>query len=699
MKKILALVLVMALCLTLGATAFASGEASTSSASYAYTVTADGVEEAAGDDATIEGNITDAGISQFSFSSTSTLLVAVEGDDTTEGAVSFVLGGDSATYDAADLDIYERAQELLGFESFDSVITSTTGTLITAHGGAYLELDGLYITSTTGIVTAGSDDDRYSGSSDDDYIDTVVVIRNCYLDSESATAIADSNWPHGTSLMVRGANRSALSIGESETYYYGTAVIVDGWAAMATDSAVGMGLDMVAYNSYARTLLGGYCSYSDSRCRDYLYGTVYESAEYGSIIANFGELYILSTDDATVDTNVIRAESEAEDLDERAAIDPLAYATEDDIVTETTGSVVAGFRNAIMMHVPDLMGSGGSISDAKGVLYVKDSTIATYEELAPEDYATGEYEASWIAKTDEATWAYLEYTLGATILIRSDNAFIHLTNATVESWTGVLLQTALNADANGNWIAADEEIGDNIGIDVIVDGTTALVGNINHEDYHRTLTIVFEDSASLTGDIFTGTVDTWHEKFADYAESGANYYRDVDGYDTIWGTYVTLCAGTTWTVVDQSNITGLTVEAGATLNGIVTVDGVVVDVTAGGTWEGDIIITAAEGSDDAASGEASGEMDAGVTAESGSDTEVASTGEYEITVDGVTGMASYQDATDANDDTVKAFVITFNGEEITGAINMGVWTADDSANQAIVSAVQTVYEAENGLGG
>ncbi|MCD7748531.1 MAG: hypothetical protein LUH42_00590 [Oscillospiraceae bacterium] len=600
-KRILSLVLALVLCLSLSATAFASSEASGeasggmsgSSAVYAYAVTADGVEETEAEDVSLEGNITAAGISQFDFSSTETDFVSVVGDDTTEGAVSFVLGGEEATYDAADLDINERAQELLGFQSFDSKIDSTTGTLITASGGAYLELDGIYATGTTGIVTAGSDSDRYSGSSDEDYIDTVVVIRDCYLDSETGTAIADANWPHGTSLMVRGSIRSSLSIGESETYYYGTAVIVDGWAAMATDSAVGMGLDMVAYNSYARTLLGGYCSYSDSRCRDYLYGTVYESAEYGSIIANFGELYILSTDDAAVDTNVIRAESEAEDLDERAAIDPLAYANEDDIVTETTGSVVAGFRNAIMMHVPDLMGGGGSISDAKGVLYVKDSTIATYEELAPEDYATGEYKDSWIEKTDEATWAYLEYTMGATILIRSDNAFIHLTNATVESWTGVLLQTALNADANGNWIGADEEIADNIGIDVIVDGTTALVGNINHEDYQRTLTIVFEDSASLTGDIFTGTVDTWHEKFADYAESGANYYRDVDGYDTIWGTYVTLEAGTTWTVVEQSNITGLTVEEGAVLNGVVTVDGETVDVTAGGTWEGDIVITAA----------------------------------------------------------------------------------------------------------
>lgn len=599
-KKIMALVL--ALCMCLSVSAFASGEASggmSSSAPATYEVTAEGVAVLdAVADAVLTGNVTGEGISAFEYTSTETNLVYVTGDDTTEGAVSFVLGGDGANYAAAELELYAGAQNVMGYESFDSRIDSANGSLITARGGAYLELTGIYARNTTGIVTAGSDSDRYSGSDDSSYIDTVVVIRDSYLESMSETGINEGNWPHGTSLMVRGANRSALSIGESETYYYGTAVVVDGWAAMATDSAVGMGLDMIAYNSYAATTLGGYCSYSDSRCRDYLYGTVYESAEYGSIIANFGELYILSTDDALVDTNVIRAESEAENLSVRVTIDPLAWADEDDIVAENKASSVTGWRNAIMLHVPDLMGGGGKISDGKGVLYVKGSTIATSEALEPADYATGEYAEAWITKTGEANYAYLEYTRGATILVRSDNAIIHLTDATVESYTGVLLQTALNADANGNWIAADAEIKDTIGIDLIVDGGTALVGNINHEDYHRTLNVSLEDSASLTGDIFTGTVDTWHEKFAEYAESGANFYRDVDGYDTVWGTNVTMAAGTVWTVADVSNITGLTVEPGAVINGTVTVDGAEVDVSAGGAWTGDIVITAA-----AASGE------------------------------------------------------------------------------------------------
>lgn len=610
-RKILAMLLVLSMILSVSA--FASGEAGGPSGGMGgsgpavYEVTADGVEVLEAEDYTLAGNVSDAGISQFEFTSTETNLANVTGDDTTEGAVSFLIGGEEATYAAADLNLYANAQNALGFESFDSKIDSANGSLITARGGAYVELDSVYAQNTTGIVTAGSDSDRYSGADDSSYIDTVVVLRDSYLESMSATPINEGNWPHGTSLMVRGANRSALSIGENETYYYGTAVVVDGWAAMATDSAVGMGLDMIAYNSYAATTLGGYCSYSDSRCRDFLYGTVYESAEYGAIIANFGELYVLGTDDALVDTNVIRAESGAENLAVRAAVNPLVWANEDDIVAENKASSVAGWRNAVMLHVPDLMKGGGKISDGKGVLYVKGSTLATSEELEPADYASGEYKEAWISKAGEANYAYLEYTRGATVLVRSDNAIIHLTDANLESYTGVLLQTALNADANGNWIAADAEIKDTIGIDLIVDGTTALEGNINHEDYHRALNVSLADSASLTGDIFTGTVDTWHEKFAAYADSGANFYRDTEGYDTVWGTNVTMAAGTVWTVAEKSNITGFVVEPGAVINGTVTVDGVEVDVTAGGTWAGDIVITASSpASAEAASGEANG---------------------------------------------------------------------------------------------
>ncbi len=95
-----------------------------------------------------------------------------------------------------------------------------------------------------------------------------------------------------------------------------------------------------------------------------------------------------------------------------------------------------------------------------------------------------------------------------------------------------------------------------------------------------------------------------------------------------------------------------------------------------------------EASDEAAEGEASGEASA---------EQLASSGEYEITVDGVTGIATYED-TDNGDQATKSFIVTFDGATIEGTIDKGVWTAVDAANQAIVDAVQTAFEGGNVVG-
>ena len=127
-KKSMALVLALCMCLALTMGAFASGEASGEAsggpsgggASYAYTVTANGVETTEDSDLVLSVPFGAAGISGFAAESGSTGLVAVQGDDTTEGAVAVTLGGSGEMFDAADLAIYPNAQEKLGFTAFDS---------------------------------------------------------------------------------------------------------------------------------------------------------------------------------------------------------------------------------------------------------------------------------------------------------------------------------------------------------------------------------------------------------------------------------------------------------------------------------------------------------------------------------------------------------------------------------------------------
>ncbi len=95
-----------------------------------------------------------------------------------------------------------------------------------------------------------------------------------------------------------------------------------------------------------------------------------------------------------------------------------------------------------------------------------------------------------------------------------------------------------------------------------------------------------------------------------------------------------------------------------------------------------------DASGEMASGEmASGEMAGGMGNQSA---------DYEITVDGVTATAHYEDI-DNGDTATKSFTITFEGKTVEGAIDKGVWTAvsGDAADQAIVDAVQTVFETGN----
>ena len=93
------------------------------------------------------------------------------------------------------------------------------------------------------------------------------------------------------------------------------------------------------------------------------------------------------------------------------------------------------------------------------------------------------------------------------------------------------------------------------------------------------------------------------------------------------------------------------------------------------------------------SGEASGDA-SGASSEEPSGEASGEGSDFEITVDGVTDIAHFEDA-DNGDEATKSFVITFDGREITGAIDHGVWTADsgDAADQAIVEAVQAAYES------
>ncbi len=56
--------------------------------------------------------------------------------------------------------------------------------------------------------------------------------------------------------------------------------------------------------------------------------------------------------------------------------------------------------------------------------------------------------------------------------------------------------------------------------------------------------------------------------------------------------YLTLENGAEWIVTGTSYLSSLTVDETSTITGTVTVNGETVDVTGGGTWEGEIVVEA-----------------------------------------------------------------------------------------------------------
>ena len=189
---------------------------------------------------------------------------------------------------------------------------------------------------------------------------------------------------------------------------------------------------------------------------------------------------------------------------------------------------------------------------------------------------------------------------------------------------------------------------------------------------------------------------------------------------------MTVGAGSTWNVTGESILNSLTVEEGGTVYGTVTenengtitvapaeealaagVYGTVSELEyvepagsggesgGGEPAEGESAEGAAPEGESAEGAAPEGESAEGAApeGESGGGAKAPSSEDFEITVDGVTDVAHYEDV-DNGDQATKSFTITFDGKEYTGKIDRGVWTADDPAGQAVVEAFQQAHESD-----
>lgn len=420
-------------------------------------------------------------------------------------------------------------------------------------GGAATNIDGgatLYISDSNLIVDGAA---RYVTAN---YNDATLIVNNSHVESTGSNAnTSQVAEPFSNeALLISGTARANFSIGATQTYYFNSTCMAEGWAALSTDSATGDGLDLYAYNTDGIAENGGYSTYADTNCRVWLYGSRMTAAEIGCIISKSGQIHAYHSSAAGDD---VMAYNEGETVNEDSSI--------------------LGGRNAVMIHAPDMMGQGLWAADC-GSFTAEDTTIGTTQELvSTKDY--NDY--------GEAVGAYIDHVSGSVFLIRSTSANIDLKNVQMESYNDTLVHTVLNADSMGNFLAPGD--GEQVNPIAVTMTDMDVAGDIRHEDYQRKMTVEL-DHTTLTGNIVSGTMDSWNSQWESYGD--VNWVVD-ESFDAVYGVGLTLGENAVWNVTGQSSLTSLAMAEGAALNGVdeITLDGEVLTPEPGKTYEGAIVVS------------------------------------------------------------------------------------------------------------
>ena len=350
--RILALIMVLAMVMSVSA--FASGEpsdetalsvnASAEPAGTAYEITADGLtaNDLPGVEVTM-GDITDTGA-----------------DTVIMNITDFGTNG----FKVSDGGAYTISNSVITKEVTEPVDANAAGGYIAGVTDGRLTIDSCI------FVNAGKGGRNGNYTVDCERTGEMVVIDSVIMqtgfegDTEGYTAdIADP--PSNLGLLISGYARANMSVGQSKTWYYGSTVITEGWAAMSTDSAQS-GFTFYSYDSTGMALHGGYGTYADTSCVDWFFASHLISPEVGAIISNNGEIHMAGGDAATADA--------------------LAFLPEDYETSDSYGdgrSTIEAGRNDVQMHSPD-MGGGGARGDFHAVLDLTDTDLVTSEELDAE---------------------------------------------------------------------------------------------------------------------------------------------------------------------------------------------------------------------------------------------------------------------------------------------------------------------------
>ncbi len=562
-RKLTALLLICAMLTScIGVAAYAAGPQVEGDISGASAATAASQIYAVKDGVLTAGQIATVSQAAGTVTETAASDLYMVGTDYSDAVFKFT-GGDYTI--GGEEDLYEESFENnIGetiTDKYNSVIKLNADTMNSSKAGAAANMTaGTVAISNTFIYAEGNQRYAVAASSG-----SLIVNDSAFVTLGEVPATASKSEPMSNpALLVSGKTRTNMSTGSSQTYYFNSYVVTDGWAAMSTDSATGTGLDFYSYNSVGLARTGGYGTYADSNCRVWLYGSVVQGAEIGAIISNNGAVHCYSGADATDEL--------------------LQYNT--GATTDKANELIGG-RNAFQIHSPDMMGGGKKLGKQAAVEVVNSRLITTKDIVSACDY---------YATYGEAVGKYVDLIDGAAIVVKSHTADIDLTASEVRSHSNTILMTVINSDSMSRYLKAGNT--DTPTSLTMTDMTVS--GDVKNYDYQRGVTVELNNTV-WTGAIDTWSADQWNAYWADCADDEYCYWiLDPARYSyNSEGTSLTISGDSSWIVTGNSVLNSLTIAEGGVIEAAdgaaihVFVDGEEVELTAG-TYEGAILVTTEE---------------------------------------------------------------------------------------------------------
>lgn len=371
-------------------------------------------------------------------------------------------------------------------------------------------------------------------------------------------------------LFLEGKVRATNAVGASHATYNDSVVVSQGWGALSTDSD-----DLYTdwddptvlriNNCYIGVLTSGYGAYSDGAARDYFVNSVIDVPDYAAVETGSGivsyDACIINAGEYGVMTHSGNSSGEIEFRDTELHVGEAGVMLRDTANTVTFDNCTIAFDGTYTIDAALAAAHGVDMADL-------DAQFGTVNGVDPD-------------------YVHTVFSTGSSHCIVK---LIHNSDggSGTESSGAAPTVTIKNSVMEGDILNTAAMEGD----EYTATSGPAGVGVRTPRSLEVTL-----DASDITGAISLGQ-DTWEvTNFAsgDTASQEIGYaaatelgmFRE-DGH----GLSLTLTNGASWTVTETSYLTELTVDGGS-IAGSVTVDGAPVDVSAGGSWTGEIVVSPA----------------------------------------------------------------------------------------------------------